>query len=169
MKSGDLNRRKPLERKTALGTDPETDRAFQQRGRESSAKSLQDSARKSARDHGHRVRAISPASDAQRTLVAEIGWCIACGHDALDYLGVDPAHIVPRSQGGCDSPLCVIPLCRRCHDRMDGNAQPPINLLGALVADWERWRGHYQHALTHELPVYVLERLAGARTQWSDA
>jgi hypothetical protein len=50
------------------------------------------------------------ASDAQRAAVAG-RCCVVCGADKR----VDPAHVIPKSLGGCNHPLCVIPACRRCH------------------------------------------------------
>ena len=60
---------------------------------------------------------------------------------------VDPAHIVPRTQGGCDHEDCVCPLPRRLHQAYDegkldilpyltlaeqAHAASHIGLLGAL-------------------------------------
>ena len=48
------------------------------------------------------------ATDAQRTAVAGRA-CIVCGADRP----IDPAHLIPRSLGGCGDALCVVPACRR--------------------------------------------------------
>ncbi len=48
------------------------------------------------------------ATESQRAAVAGRP-CIVCGAEH----GVDPAHLIPRSLGGCGDPLCVVPLCRR--------------------------------------------------------
>lgn len=114
-----------------------------------------------------RSRGISPASPAQRAAV-EGERCLGCGEYASDYLAIDPAHFWPRGRGGCDSRFCVGPLCRRwngagCHRDFD---EGRLDLLAVLVADWDRWRHHYQHALRHALPVELLERLAGDRVEW---
>ncbi len=45
----------------------------------------------------------------QRAAVAE-RTCIVCDADKR----IDPAHLIPRSLGGCGDPLCVVPLCRLC-------------------------------------------------------
>lgn len=58
-------------------------------------------------------QAISPASREQRLKVKD-AQCLNCGHP-----GCDPAHLTSRAQGGCDSPLCVVPLCRSCHRGFD--------------------------------------------------
>ena len=55
------------------------------------------------------------ATDAQRAAVGGRP-CIVCGA----VHGIDPAHLIPRSLGGCGDPLCVVPLCRRlCHRAYD--------------------------------------------------
>jgi hypothetical protein len=53
-------------------------------------------------------------TDAQRAAVAG-RTCIVCGSERR----IDPAHLIPRSLGGCDDPLCVVPACRRCHRAYD--------------------------------------------------
>ena len=71
--------------------------------------------RRSARLSGDAAaaRPVSPASEAQRDKVAGLV-CLVCGERP-----VDPAHLVPRSLGGCDHPDCVVPLCRVHHRRYD--------------------------------------------------
>ena len=49
------------------------------------------------------------ASERQRAAVAGRR-CIVCAAEAR----IDPAHLIPRSLGGCGDPLCVVPLCRLC-------------------------------------------------------
>ena len=111
-------------------------------------------------------RAISPASPAQREKVKAHGSCIVCAREPeWDGVPLDPAHLWPRGRGGCDSAFCVVPLCRFCHNQFDDGI---LDLLSVLNSDWEQWRHHVQHALCHARPVELLERLAGARTQWSD-
>jgi len=57
-------------------------------------------------------RAPMTASDAQREKI--IGrWCVVC----LQTKGITPAHLTPRSLGGCDHPDCVVPLCWLCRRR----------------------------------------------------
>ena len=48
------------------------------------------------------------ASAAQRAAVAGRR-CIVCGTDRR----IDPAHLIPRSLGGCGDAACCVPLCRR--------------------------------------------------------
>jgi hypothetical protein len=43
------------------------------------------------------------ATDSQRAAVAGRG-CIVCGTDRR----IDPAHLIPRSLGGCGHALCVV-------------------------------------------------------------
>lgn len=54
------------------------------------------------------------ATDAQRAAVAGRR-CVACRAAHR----IDPAHLIPRSLGGCDDPACVVPLCRPCHRAYD--------------------------------------------------
>jgi hypothetical protein len=56
---------------------------------------------------------------------------------------VDPAHLVPRRLGGCDSPDCVVALCRTHHRMFDTGALALVPFLGPEV---ER---ELRHALTH--------------------
>ena len=114
-------------------------------------------------------RAISEASPAQRAKVVAFPFCLACGRGQSSFVSIDPAHVIKRSLGGCDDPACVIPLCRTfgggCHGRFD---EGELDLLKRISGRWPAELIEYQHALTHALPVEVIERLAGARTQWSD-
>ena len=69
------------------------------------------------------------ATDSQRLAVAGRG-CIVCGATH----GVDPAHLIPRSLGGCRDALCVVALCRRCqrvYDRGQLDALPRAGVAGA--------------------------------------
>jgi hypothetical protein len=98
--------------------------------------------------------------------------CLGCGRevdpDAPGEWTIDPAHLVPRSAGGCDSPLCVIPLCRRryqpnvgCHPVFDGKvAGKSVDLHPRLA------RGGYQDELAHAMghdytPHELLRRVTG--------
>ena len=78
-----------------------------------------------------------PASAEQRRKVAGLG-CLVCGRSP-----VDPAHVVPRRLGGCDSPDCVVPLCRAHHRSYDAGL---LALAPYLVSAVER---ELRHALTH--------------------
>jgi 5-methylcytosine-specific restriction endonuclease McrA len=48
--------------------------------------------------------------------VADEGMCRVCGVGKM----LDPAHIIPRSQGGGLSADDIVPLCRNCHTAYDG-------------------------------------------------
>lgn len=98
-----------------------------------------------------RRRRLSPASEAQRQKVAGKA-CLACGRRPSD-----PAHLVPRSLGGCDDPDCVVPLCRPCHRAFD---QGGLDLLPDLEP---RHRMELAHALGHISLVALLERVTGER------
>lgn len=53
------------------------------------------------------------ASAEQRRKIAGLG-CLVCGRSP-----VNPAHVVPQRFGGCDSPDCVVALCRAHHRSFD--------------------------------------------------
>ena len=67
------------------------------------------------------------ATESQRAAVAGRN-CIVCGTDRR----IDPAHLIPRSLGGCGHALCVTALCRRCHRAYDRGA---LDLLPYLYAN----------------------------------
>jgi hypothetical protein len=94
---------------------------------------------------------MSPASEAQRAKVAG-EHCLVCG-----VRSCDPAHLVPRSRGGCDHPDCVVPLCRRCHRAFDDRR---LDLLRYLEP---RYRAELAHAVSHLPLITVVERLTGKR------
>ena len=77
---------------------------------------------------------------------------MACGRRP-----VDPAHVVPRSLGGCDAADCVVPLCRRCHRRFDRGV---LDLLPRLEP---RHRRELAHALCHMSLLRLIERVTGER------
>ena len=80
--------------------------------------------------------------------------CLVCGARA----GADPAHIAPRSRGGCDHPDCVVPLCRfRCHRAFDDGR------LDLLLHLEPRHRAELAHALQHLGLIELLERLTAER------
>jgi hypothetical protein len=91
------------------------------------------------------------ASPGQRLKVVGL-CCLVCGRSP-----VDPAHLVPRRLGGCDSPECVVPLCRAHHRSFDTGG---IALAPYLGGESER---ELQHALTH---VGSVELLAALRHGW---
>jgi hypothetical protein len=90
------------------------------------------------------------ASDRQRLAVADRP-CIVCGAAH----GVDPAHLVPRSLGGCGDPLCVVPLCRHCHRAYD---RGELDLLAHLE---HAWRAQLAHAVAHVGLIGTLRRISG--------
>jgi hypothetical protein len=95
-------------------------------------------------------RPISPASAEQRAKVRGVA-CRNCGAH-----GVHPAHVVDRSIGGCDDPLCVLPLCPGCHRAYD---EYRLDILPLL--DWVE----QGHAAGHIGLVGAIERTTNA--YWS--
>jgi hypothetical protein len=94
---------------------------------------------------------VSPGSEAQRAKVAGRP-CLVCGKRP-----VDPAHLVPRSLGGCDQPDCVVPLCRT-HHRLHDRGQ--LDLLPHLEP---RYRTELAHGLLHLGLLALLRRVTGVR------
>jgi hypothetical protein len=87
--------------------------------------------------------------------------CLGCGRevdmdDPERRWSIDPAHLVPRGQGGCDHEDCVLPLCRNlrnpfegCHPIFDGKvAGKSINLHPRLA------QGGYEKELAHAVGVH---------------
>jgi hypothetical protein len=70
---------------------------------------------------------------------------------------IDPAHLIPRSLGGCGEPLCVVPLCRTCHRAYDTGG---LDLLAHLEP---AWRAQLAHAVGHVGLIGALRRLGGQR------
>ena len=68
---------------------------------------------------------------------------------------IDPAHLIPRSLGGCGDPLCVVPLCRRCHRAYD---RGELDLLPYLEP---AWRAQLAHAVGHLGLIGALRRVSG--------
>ena len=92
------------------------------------------------------------ATDAQRTAVAG-RTCIVCGTDRR----IDPAHLIPRSIGGCGDPLCVVPACRR---PSPGLRSRRLDLLPYLEP---AWRAQLAHAVGHVGLIGALRRISGRR------
>ena len=65
------------------------------------------------------------------------GACVVC----LQTKGITPAHLAPRSLGGCDDPDCVVPLCWMHHRAYDTGR---LELLPHLEP---RWRAEIAHAV----------------------
>ena len=93
------------------------------------------------------------ASDAQRTKVAGQP-CLVCARRTR----VDPAHLIPRSLGGCDEPECVVPLCRAHHRAYDRGA---LDLLPYLEPGR---RVELAHAVCHLGLIGALRRISGRRS-----
>ena len=94
----------------------------------------------------------SPASAIQRAKVAGLR-CLVCGAATR----IDPAHLVPRSLGGCDEADCVVPLCRTHHRAYD---QGGLDLVAHLEPGWRR---EAAHAVGHLGLVGALRRLGRRR------
>jgi hypothetical protein len=92
------------------------------------------------------------ATDAQRAAVAGRS-CIVCGSDRR----IDPAHLIPRSLGGCGDPLCVVPACRRCHRTHDRGELDLVQYLEPA------WRPQLAHAVEHVGLIGALRRISGGR------
>ncbi len=93
------------------------------------------------------------ATHAQRAAVAGRR-CIICGTDRR----IDPAHLIPRSLGGCGDPLCVVPLCRAHHRAYD---RGELDLLPYLEP---AWRAQLAHAVGHVGLIAALRRITGSRS-----
>jgi hypothetical protein len=104
-----------------------------------------------------RRRPISPASQAQRAKVAGQP-CLVCGKRP-----VDPAHLVPRSLGGCDDAACCVPLCRVDHRRYD---RGELDLLPHLEP---HYRAELAHVLGHLGLLALLRCVTGVRWRRVDA
>jgi hypothetical protein len=94
------------------------------------------------------------ASDAQRDKVFGQA-CTVCGITTT----IDPAHVIPRSLGGCDHPDCVVALCRLHHRAYD---RGQLDLVGYLEP---RHRHEAAHAVMHVGLAGALRRISGKRTQ----
>lgn len=107
------------------------------------------------------------ASPAQREKVAG-AVCVGCGAEATPdgALVIDPAHVWPRGKGGCDSPDCVLPLCRfvfdgsGCHRLFD---EGQLDLLSRVSEQPEAFATELAHPIRHHgVPlVSLVQRLAG--------
>ncbi|MEA2275325.1 MAG: hypothetical protein QOC78_285 [Solirubrobacteraceae bacterium] len=97
--------------------------------------------------------ALAPASPAQRAKVAGQR-CVVCGAASR----CDPAHLVPRSLGGCPSAECVVALCRAHHRAYD------LGELDLLPHVEPALRREVAHAVMHLGLIGALRRLTGRRT-----
>lgn len=131
-----------MKRGGPLRRDPEKTNAWRRR-----SKPL---ARKAS---AKRPRSVSPASDEQRQKVKGAR-SIVSGEQ-----GCDPMHVWPRSLGGCDSPLCVVPATRAEHDAYDNGE---LDLLPYLVRN--RMFAELGHAVAHAGGLLqLLERVTNQR------
>jgi hypothetical protein len=93
------------------------------------------------------------ATDAQWAAVAGRR-CVVCG----TQLRIDPAHLIPRSLGGCGDPLCVVP-ARRLHHRAYDRGE--LDLLPYLEP---AWRAQLAHAVGHVGLIAALRRITRRRS-----
>jgi hypothetical protein len=97
---------------------------------------------------GRPARGAMSASPAQRAKKA--AGCrlhgAACGTP-------DAAHVVDRSIGGCDDPLCAIPLCRVLHEGYDRHE---LDILPLLTYEEQA------HAVGHLGLLRALNRITGS-------
>jgi hypothetical protein len=100
---------------------------------------------------------VAPTSAAQRAKVSGLR-CLVCGAATR----IDPAHLVPRSLGGCDDADCVVPLCRTHHRAYD---QGGLDLVAHLEPQWRR---EVAHAVGHLGLVGAQRRLSGCRSVGED-
>jgi hypothetical protein len=92
------------------------------------------------------------ASEDQRQKVAARP-CLVCNATT----GIDPAHVIPRSLGGCDHPDCVVALCRLHHRAYD---RGELDLIAHLEP---RYRREAAHAVLHVGLTGALRRISGQR------
>jgi hypothetical protein len=100
---------------------------------------------------------VAPASAVQRAKVTGLR-CLVCGAATR----IDPAHLVPRSLGGCDEADCVVALCRTHHRAYDRGG---LDLVAHLEPQWRR---EVAHAVGHLGLVGALRRLSGRRSVGED-
>jgi hypothetical protein len=135
-----MKRRSELKRKTEL-------RRYTGLRPTEGSPSTQQPAKGAAKGRGIR-RPISPASSAQRAKVRD-ACCIVTGRDRHDGATIDPMHLCPRSHGGCDDPLCVVPGEREwVHRRFDDGKFDLLPHLRPSGAE-RQWLPEIQHALDH--------------------
>lgn len=92
------------------------------------------------------------ASAAQRAKVVGRG-CVVCSQTK----GITPAHLAPRSLGGCDEAECVVPLCWMHHRLYDTGE---LELLPHLDREW---RDEVAHAVLHLGLIGAVRRLSPGR------
>jgi hypothetical protein len=93
------------------------------------------------------------ASPAQRAKIVGAA-CVVCRQTK----GITPAHLAPRSMGGCDEPPdCVVPLCWMHHRLYDTGG---LELLPHLEP---AWREEVAHAVLHLGLIGAVRRLPAGR------
>ena len=97
------------------------------------------------------------ASDAQRAKIIG-GACVICQQTKA----ITPAHLAPRSLGGCDHPDCVVPMCWLHHRAYDTGR---LDLLPHLEP---RFRAEIAHAVGHLGLISAYRRLTGGRLPAGD-
>jgi hypothetical protein len=90
------------------------------------------------------------ASPVQRDKVHDEGSCRECYRT-----NVDPAHVTPKANGGCDHPDCVIPLCRQHHREYDH--ERTLDVLPLLT------KAEQAHAVAHVGLATAYQRLTNQR------
>jgi len=97
---------------------------------------------------------FTPASSAQRAKVKGRGSIVSAKSPC------DPAHLVPRSHGGCDHPDCVIALTRAEHRAFDDGR---LDILPYLIAQGAWVELAHMIGAHHADPISMLQRLTGER------
>lgn len=100
-----------------------------------------------------RPQPIGHASPEQRAKVKREAKCRHCGADK-HVAPLDPAHVVGRDMGGCDSEHCVICLCRVCHRRQEVGELDVLPYLSEL---------EQAHGVSHVGAVSFLHLATGER------
>lgn len=83
--------------------------------------------------------------------------CVCCKTGGGSGHPIDPAHLIDRSLGGCDDAECVVPLCRRCHDRYDAH------VLDLSIWLEPNYRAEVAHAVMHLGLFGAVRRITGDR------
>jgi hypothetical protein len=111
-----------------------------------------------------RHQPISKASDAQRDKVQAIGECAVqdCRGAHAIFNPIAPAHLWPRSMGGGDDPLDVVPLCREHHRQLDRHE---LDLLRHLIPRYALEVAKAVERANGDV-VAVAERLASDEIVW---
>jgi hypothetical protein len=99
-------------------------------------------------------RGSSMAATAVQRAAAAGRRCLVCGSDKR----IDPAHLIPRSPGGCGDALCVVPLWRAHHRAYD---RGELDLLAYLEP---AWRAQVAHAVGHIGLIGALRRISATRS-----